>query len=479
MRERDISKAVMCSFAGLACLMLRFCYTAFTSPVLHDIGGIAVNAWVLMLSANMLAQLAVVIYARRGRRLLGRAFPIMLCLCIMASIGMLLMYFGVDVLDGNTLCYVGGIMAAFGAGALPPCWKETSSCLTTKRIQISVMFLGVLVAALLYLLCLSLPASIASMVNCIAPTASVLFLRQSYLANGKHAARSLKVNADCLSAAQSGNTKMSMFLLAAYVSVLGIPQSFWKTDLMPFVSNNVFSWPLMVAGSILLVGAFWAVDGFMRRASSGSAREDTFLFGGALLVMLLPFYFSTSPVALNIGVFAGLLLCWVIIYSALDDLPLHEGDGVWKYAVGILVSDATQVAATLLGMQLPENWLPSIGICVGLLCVAVFIARRVTGAIPNRFVQEESVLSSRNESESDMKSGISKQCDLAMSVYELSSREREVLEYLVRGRSAKSTSSALFISYNTVKTYMNRLYKKLNVHNREDLIRTVENLSEE
>ena len=56
----------------------------------------------------------------------------------------------------------------------------------------------------------------------------------------------------------------------------------------------------------------------------------------------------------------------------------------------------------------------------------------------------------------------------------LSPREREVLELLARGRNTRYIQDALVISGSTVKSHTYRIYRKLGVHNRQDLINEVE-----
>jgi DNA-binding CsgD family transcriptional regulator len=53
----------------------------------------------------------------------------------------------------------------------------------------------------------------------------------------------------------------------------------------------------------------------------------------------------------------------------------------------------------------------------------------------------------------------------------LSPREREVARLLVEGYANLNVAAHLGISENTIRTYIRRLYKKLNVCNRIDLIR--------
>ena len=52
----------------------------------------------------------------------------------------------------------------------------------------------------------------------------------------------------------------------------------------------------------------------------------------------------------------------------------------------------------------------------------------------------------------------------------LSSREFEVLVLLCRGRSAPYIAETLYLSENTVKTYRKRIYQKLGVHDKQELL---------
>jgi DNA-binding NarL/FixJ family response regulator len=52
----------------------------------------------------------------------------------------------------------------------------------------------------------------------------------------------------------------------------------------------------------------------------------------------------------------------------------------------------------------------------------------------------------------------------------LSKREREVFGHLVRGRTNKQIAQRLGVTDHTVKTQVNRIYEKLEVRNRLDLL---------
>lgn len=50
--------------------------------------------------------------------------------------------------------------------------------------------------------------------------------------------------------------------------------------------------------------------------------------------------------------------------------------------------------------------------------------------------------------------------------YGLTEREREILQYLVQGRTKKRIASDLFLSYHTVDMHVRNIYAKLQVHSR-------------
>lgn len=61
-------------------------------------------------------------------------------------------------------------------------------------------------------------------------------------------------------------------------------------------------------------------------------------------------------------------------------------------------------------------------------------------------------------------------CQQLAATYALSEREAEILPYLARGRGAKHIAERLCISPDTVRTHTKRIYEKLDVHTREELL---------
>ncbi len=61
----------------------------------------------------------------------------------------------------------------------------------------------------------------------------------------------------------------------------------------------------------------------------------------------------------------------------------------------------------------------------------------------------------------------------------LTQREQDVLYYFSMGHSAKKIAEALFVSYETVRTHTTNLYRKLDVHSKQELIDLVSNKGQE
>ena len=68
------------------------------------------------------------------------------------------------------------------------------------------------------------------------------------------------------------------------------------------------------------------------------------------------------------------------------------------------------------------------------------------------------------------------QCEIAAEKFGLTPREREVLILFAHGRSKAYIADAFIISENTVRGHTKRLYAKLNVHNRQELLDRVQSM---
>lgn len=69
---------------------------------------------------------------------------------------------------------------------------------------------------------------------------------------------------------------------------------------------------------------------------------------------------------------------------------------------------------------------------------------------------------------------ISKQAALLRQHYRLSARETEVMELIARGNSVARIAEDLVVSENTIRTHSKRIYAKLAIHKKQDLLDLIE-----
>ena len=65
---------------------------------------------------------------------------------------------------------------------------------------------------------------------------------------------------------------------------------------------------------------------------------------------------------------------------------------------------------------------------------------------------------------------VSKQVEVLRRHYGLSAREAEVMELIARGASVPRIAERLVLSENTIRTHSKRIYAKLAIHKKQDLI---------
>lgn len=67
--------------------------------------------------------------------------------------------------------------------------------------------------------------------------------------------------------------------------------------------------------------------------------------------------------------------------------------------------------------------------------------------------------------------------DKAIAYLQISDRELEVLEQVAKGLSNKEIAATLFVSVNTVKTHLKKLYEKLEVNRRTQAVEKARELN--
>lgn len=238
--------------------------------------------------------------------------------------------------------------------------------------------------------------------------------------------------------------------------------------------------------SWLHLAAVAAVAAWFLLAPSGPAREDALFAVAALLVVA---GFLAVPVSgVDTGALAnGLLyagnscfsiLSWVVVASLCARNP---AGALFVLACGDIASGLGTFAGADLGHLVnlllavrPDAVTAVVGAVVLMLFAYVLVGLRgfsisetIRGVVPAVPVSPVPATPSRDEL-------FVRRCAELADEGGLTAREREVMELLARGRDSRHIQEALTLSYNTVKTHVKRIYRKLDVHAQQELIDLVE-----
>ena len=110
---------------------------------------------------------------------------------------------------------------------------------------------------------------------------------------------------------------------------------------------------------------------------------------------------------------------------------------------------------------------------VAVLCATVVFtekeiyAARNVAVFQEKFDNMETAALSKDEV-------LSLQLEAFSESFRLTNRESEVAALMLQGRNARYIAEKLFISQNTVKTHAHKIYSKLGVHNRMELLDSFE-----
>lgn len=259
---------------------------------------------------------------------------------------------------------------------------------------------------------------------------------------------------------------------------------------------------LVVAGAALVALA-WAVP---RNAAFGTVFYGLFLV--SVLTVLVLSLLNVSPTVVgdvSSVLFGTTLLClWALLCRvsfrsgrlAVQVVGLGFGAACLGTTAGVGVGSAIYRAG------MPTGTLAFVMALAIVLCVAasLFLLRLndvralmepAAGDLANEFdgaaesldaASAEESATSLSASEGDVadaspldgyQASLRRLCAVLAVDYGLSMREKDVLEQLVVGKDAKAIADELFISFNTVRSHIRRIYVKLDVHSRQELLELV------
>lgn len=159
--------------------------------------------------------------------------------------------------------------------------------------------------------------------------------------------------------------------------------------------------------------------------------------------------------------------------------------GFCLYSPGLIGMAVAHGAVLIFGSSklAVSTMLLAIAVGCAILARLVFKQRKIQQTAKNAGEQSatESIAGNQNENNLtpqirpiDTNLEFGESCSLLASHFDLTAREKEILEMLAHGRNVPFIADALSLSSHTVRGYVKSIYARTNVHSRQELIDLVE-----
>ncbi|MEG1493384.1 MAG: helix-turn-helix transcriptional regulator [Gordonibacter sp.] len=261
-------------------------------------------------------------------------------------------------------------------------------------------------------------------------------------------------------------------LVVTFFFGLGFMYTTGVTSLEAF--HNVFDWTNIVYALVLCALAL----AFSRRIRISLLfyLAAPMVMAGILLTLFRnPLYLSPSVLS-NAGLFTYLVFV-LVLYCAIcreqNSEPLRASCFlILSFYVGLLAGRQLFVAVDqIIGQGADEALanrfhMPLEVAIVVVMVVCTMIGMRIIDEIVSRDLSRPQLAHITAYESSETSTRIA-------TVYKLSDREREVLCLLLENKSATEIAAAMVIAHGTAKTHINNIYKKLDIHTREELFALV------
>lgn len=394
------------------------------------------------------------------------ARPLMLLYALLLASGSLIPYIA-DVQENLGWLLLEGAFIGFSCSLLLVAWGRAFGEAPTK-VSIPEVFISSLLGALFGLAVSFIPLPRTDLVFRILPFASALALMVDTqpgfgFASADNLDNDSKQTAALLSLKILTGT--ALFGMAA-----GLMETFNTDPGMQAMPSYAVAFLLFIA---FVLGVLWLLmsDGFGRGASLNRAyRIAVFILLTGFVLVPAPF-FSNSSVSGEAIVLSGYLSLSAVLISLFLVLASITGiSTVSSFSRGF----AALFGGELLGVA-AANGLNSTQIDLTTPYTVVVLAA-VLVLFSYIFLFTERDFDNLSEIVTD-KDSFESRCEDIVERYGLSSREAEILPFALKGRTSERISRELFISKSTVDTHLRRIYGKVGVHNRQELIDIGENNS--
>ena len=269
---------------------------------------------------------------------------------------------------------------------------------------------------------------------------------------------------------------LSMIVLACYCAILFTA---WVNEAVRLEKNDL--WIYLISSSILAALIHFLCVAFIGDASAAPAFLVLSVLSLGLLLGVSKSENAIAPTHPSWG--TDLRFVWQIIsekgllilyLGALGFVSSVSRMVLWEEGI-VLLSSVEMVSVVLAGVVCVLNvlgfyaldalnsesglseYMASVFICLFVLLLALLVDRLPFSK--TRFEEAEAETASENAAIANL-----------AQEYGLTEREREVLELMANGRNIPAIAKILYVSESTVRTHNKHIFKKMNVHTRQECL---------
>lgn len=256
---------------------------------------------------------------------------------------------------------------------------------------------------------------------------------------------------------------VTFFFAILYTNITGFKfNSFHSDELLDFNLEIMIVKCLIFAASVALTH---------KHLTAACPLVITALFGASMLIVV---FAPTAPGALLLAdsfAAAGRLFAFVYAYLVAGLMQVARWPQLMKPAQLVLCSSSFVVMLSVVSGSVVQNLIARDATSFALATAAILYVLLIVSNIVMRTSQEGS-LTVRLEGErvDEERIATCRAQAVAAQHPQLTERETEILKCVLLGLTAPTIAERLSISENTAKTHMRRIYRKLEVHSRQELL---------
>lgn len=483
----------------LHCIGFGACWAwvhiGFFSPVLlGDQTADGTLAWLVNLVANGITMVAAGLAARNaylsGSRAMGAAA------CGLVLFGTFATALLKRAVPQTLWLALGPVATGVGTALLLLLWAEAYRDISLYRAKKYTLPGAMAGGALIYLLVVALTETAAVVACAMLPVLSVVCQKITYHPGSVCEDGMVPHPADEEPSGAPTAQRRALLRFVLIISVYCLPSGFISgTDVFTGAGAGRTG-ALMFGGIAVLLIAVVVLSVLFIKPGGGdfAYRMIVPLMAGGLLLM--PFVTGNASAVANVAIMGGYIILEMFVWSTLQEIArTGHRSPAFVFGIGKSGMNLGLFIGCMLGMFASrQSTVPVLGISI--LIVYVFI---LLGALsPNK--QRAALLPPVHPSDdvafgaavgllgsapSAMKPSAqasqpsvdelrAKRCRELAERYELSAREEDVLGMLSYGRSLDVIASTLGIAPSTVRSHRDHIYRKLGIHNRQELLDIVD-----